>query len=164
MTTAVHTQDMHDRASGAPRETGLGRFAPWIGRVVLAMATVIFTGIGLRYILDPVGASAKTGVALNTTLSYATTRVGSGAFPLAFALFTLTCLLSRRRLFEGVRLIAILAVAAIAVRLYSTVVDGFARESVMLFIPEAILLLLALSALFMDGSRRRDKGEPRIRS
>ena len=68
---------MHDRASGAPGGAGRARFAPWVGRLVLAMATVIFIAIGLRYILDPAGASAKTGVLVNTTLGYTTTRVGS---------------------------------------------------------------------------------------
>ena len=163
MNTALQTQDMREQSSGAPLEMGAARFAPWIGRLVLAMATVIFTGIGLQYILDPAGAAAKTGVTVATALGYATTRVGSGAFPLAFALFTLTCLLSRRRLFEGVRLIAIMAATVIAVRIYSTVVDGFARDSVVLFIPELVLLALAVSALMLDRARQRGKGEPGAR-
>jgi hypothetical protein len=37
------------------------RLGPWINRLVLAAATAIFTPIGLRYIVDPVGASAATG-------------------------------------------------------------------------------------------------------
>src|SRR5689334_13669995 len=102
MTTATHGQ-----TCGVPlAETGSARFAPWIARVVLTMASVVFTGIALRYIVDPAAASAKTGVALNTPLAYSTTRVGLGAFPLALALFSFTCLISRRRMFEGVRLIA----------------------------------------------------------
>ena len=135
-------------------ETGFARFAPWIARIVLTMASVIFTGIGLRYIGDPAGASAKTGVTLNTALAYTTTRVGFGAFPLTLALFSFTCLISRRRLFEGVRLIVVLGTTVIGVRLYSLVADGFARENVVLFIPELILLALALSALLLDPARR----------
>ena len=88
----------HGRTSGMPLdETGFARFAPWIARIVLTMASVIFTVIGLRYIGDPAGASAKTGVTLNTALAYTTTRVGFGAFPLALALFSFTCLISRRQ-------------------------------------------------------------------
>lgn len=155
MATTISTPPIHAGASGARVETGLARFAPWIGRLVLAVASVIFTMIGLRYIIDPAGSSAKTGVALHTALSYAITRVGFGAFPLAFALFSFTCLLSRRRLFEGVRVIATLAATVIAVRLYSTVAEGFAKESAVLFIPEVILLLLAVSALVLDAAQRR---------
>jgi len=144
-----------DRAPGVPHENGLARFATWIGRVVLTMATLIFGAIGLRYIADPAGASARTGVTLNTALGYTTTRVGFGAFPLALALFSFACLLSRRRLFDGVRLIATLAATVIAVRVYSTIANGAEKESVVLFIPEGILLGLAISAAFMDRATRR---------
>jgi hypothetical protein len=131
------------------------RFAPWIARVVLAMASLIFTAIGLRYILDPAGASAKTGVSLNTALGHSVTRVGFGAFPLAFAIFSFTCLISYRRLYEGVRLIATLAATVIVVRLYSTVTDGFAKDSVILFVPELVLLALAVTAALLDPRGRR---------
>src|SRR5690242_6945216 len=56
-------------------------FAPWINRLVLAAATIIFMTIGLRYIADPVGASAATGVSLHGKLAITTTRIGFGAFP-----------------------------------------------------------------------------------
>jgi predicted Na+-dependent transporter len=159
MRTALPTQDKtREPASGVPRVAGSARFAPWLARLVLAMASVIFTAIGLRYITDPVGASAKTGVALNTALAYTTTRVGFGAFPLALALFSFTCLLSHR-LYEGVRLIAMLATTVIAVRLYSTIADGFERASIVLFVPELILLALALTAALHDPGRRQGQPE-----
>jgi hypothetical protein len=47
----------------------------------------------------------------------------------------------------------------IAVRLYSTAADGFERSSVVLFIPELILLALALAALWLNSTR---KGEGEI--
>ena len=155
MATVVSTQSMQAGASGLHLDRGFARFGPWIGRVVLLVASVIFTAIGLRYIIDPAGASAKTGVTLHTALSYAVTRVGFGAFPLAFALFSFSCLLSRRRLFEGVRVIATLAATVIAVRLYSTFAEGFEMKSVVLFIPEVILLALAVSVLLLDRAQRR---------
>src|SRR5689334_18231540 len=77
------------------------RFSPWINRLVLAAATLIFTMISLRYIIDPVRASAATGVSLNSGLAVTTTRVGFGGFPLAFAIFSLVCLFSTRRLQVG---------------------------------------------------------------
>jgi hypothetical protein len=155
MTTATHR-----RASGMPLAgTGFACFGPWIARIVLAIASVIFTAIGLRYIGDPAGASAKTGVTLNTALAYTITRVGFGAFPLALALFSFTCLISRRRIFEGVRVIVVLCATVIGVRLYGTAADGFARESAVLFIPEIILLALSMVALLLESVRKPD-GEP----
>ena len=155
MTTATH-----GRTAGIPfDETGVVRFAPWIARIVLTMASVIFAAIGLRYIGDPAGASAKTGVLLSTALAYTVTRVGFGAFPLALALFSFTCLFSSRRLFEGVRLILVLCATVIGVRLYGTVADGFARESAVLFIPEVILLALSMAALRLETARKRREGE-----
>lgn len=158
MTTAAPTPDTQERTD--PRlDTRRAAWAPWIGRAVLTMATVIFAMIGFRYIGDPAGASAKTGVTLHTALAYTTTRIGFGAFPLTIALFSLGCLVSRKRLFEGVRLIATAAITVIAVRLYSTAADGFERSSVVLFIPELILLALALAALWLNSPR---KGEGEI--
>ena len=153
MTTVVSTQPTH--IAGALPETRVARVAPWIARLVLAMASVIFTVIGFRYIGDPAGASAKTGVTINTALGSTVTRIGFGAFPLAFALFSFTCLLSSRRLYEGVRLIATLAATVIAVRLYSTAADGFERESIVLFIPEVILLALSITAIVFGARAAR---------
>ncbi len=163
MTTAVRAQDMHGDASGVPRETGFARFAPWMARIVLAMASVVFTVIGLRYLVDPAGASASTGVTLNTPLGYSVTRVGFGGFPLALAIFSFMCLISRRRLYEGARLIATLAATVIVVRLYGTMIDGFEKESVVLFVPELVLLALAGTASLLDPARRRRQAEPGIR-
>jgi hypothetical protein len=155
------TKATQGRTSGTSiDETGFARFAPWIARIVLTMAFVIFTGIGLRYIGDPAGASAKTGVTLNTALGYTATRVGFGAFPLALALFSFMCLISRRLLFEGVRLIVVLCATVIGVRLYGTAADGFARESAVLFIPEVILLASSMAALLVESARKRREGEP----
>ncbi len=130
-------------------------FAPWINRLALAAATLIFTAIGMRYITDPVRASAATGVTLNSGLATTTTRIGFGALPLAFALFTFVCLLSRRRLLIGVSLVATVVTTAIVVRLYSIVADGRVPESARLFIPEAIILLLSLGGLRLEAARRK---------
>ena len=129
------------------------RLGPWINRLVLAAATVIFTAIGLRYITDPVGASAATGAALNTTLAITTTRIGFGAFPLSFALFSFYCLLSTQRLRTGVSLVATVLTTAILVRLISTLADGAASQSVRLFIPEAAILVLSISGLALSGGK-----------
>ena len=133
----------------------LARFAPWISRIVLLGATIIFSMIGLRYITDPVHASAQTGVSLGSALAATTTRVGFGAFPLGLAIFTFTCLISTRRLFTGVSLVAIVITTAIVVRVLGMVADGPAPESTRLFIPEAVMLTLAVAGMVLETARRR---------
>src|SRR5947209_5299765 len=103
------------------------RLAVWIDRAVLMAAGSIFTMIGIRYVSDPVRASAATGVTLHTALAATVTRVGFGGFPLAFAAFSFGCLLSARRRRAGVALVATVMASAIAVRLYSLTVDGAAH-------------------------------------
>ncbi len=132
----------------------LTRFAPWINRLVLLMATFVFSMIGFRYISDPVYAAAKTGVTLHSVLANATTRVGEGAFPLGFAVFCLTCLISSQRLLVGVRLVATVVTTAILVRLFSMMVDGAVAESTRLFLPEGVMLALCMAGLVLDGMRQ----------
>jgi hypothetical protein len=131
------------------------RFAPWINRLVLAGATLIFTMIGLRYISDPVRAAAATGATLNSALATTTTRIGFGAFPLGFAIFSFTCLISARRLVTGVSLVATIVSTAIFVRLFSIRIDGLVAESLRLFLPETVILLLSLSGLLLEAARNR---------
>jgi DoxX-like family len=135
------------------------RFAPWINRLVLAAATLIFTTIGLRYISDPVGAAAATGATLNSALAITTTRIGFGAFPLGFAIFSFTCLISARRLVTGVSMVATIVSTAIFVRLFSIRIDGLVAESSRLFVPETVILLLSLCGLMLEAARNRQSGE-----
>jgi hypothetical protein len=133
----------------------LSRIAPWVNRLVLAVSTLLFTMISLRYIADPVRASAARGATLGSPLAATTTRVGFGAFPLAFAIFSLVCLLSRRRVVAGISLVAIVMTTAILVRLVSIAADGAIPQSTRLFIPETVILLLSLGGLMMEAARRR---------
>ena len=137
--------------------TKLIRFAPWINRFVLLGATIIFSMIGLRYITDPVHAAAATGVTFNSALASTTTRVGSGAFPLGLAIFTFACLFSTQRLLVGVSLIATVITTAIVVRIVGVVVDGPALDSTRLFIPEGIMLILAVAGMVLETARRRNR-------
>lgn len=132
----------------------LTRFAPWISRIVLAGATLVFSMIGLRYITDPVQNSAKIGISIGSALAATTTRVGSGAIPLGLAIFTLICLISTRWLLAGVGLVSVVATTAIVVRALGLVTDGPAPESTRLFIPEGILLVLSVAAIILETRRR----------
>jgi hypothetical protein len=105
--------------------------------------------IGARYIANPVGVSAGMGVSLNSSLAITTTRVGFGAFPLSFAIFSFLCLLSPRRLRTGVSLVATVIATAIVVRLIGLLADGAVAESIRLFIPEGVILLLSAAGLLL---------------
>jgi hypothetical protein len=133
----------------------LARFAPWISRTVLAGATLIFSMIGLRYITDPFHYSAETGISLGSALASTTTRVGSGAIPLGLAIFTLVCLISTRWLFAGVGLVFMVITTAFIVRVLGLVIDGPAPQSTRLFIPEGVMLVLAVTAIVLEAQRRR---------
>ena len=146
------------RVDSAPASR-FSRFAPVINRLALVAATLVFTMIGLRYITDPVRASADTGVALSSALAATTTRVGFGAFPLGLAIFSFTCLFSSRRMAAGVRMVAIVIATAIAVRLMSIATDGMVAASTRLFIPEAAMLLLAIAGLSLEAARRKPARE-----
>jgi hypothetical protein len=128
-------------------------FAPWVNRLVLLAATVLFTVIGVRYIADPVHAAAATGTSLHSGFATTTARIGFGAFPLSFALFSLGCLLSSRRLVAGVSLVATVVITVMAVRLFSLTADGPVAESTRLFAPEAVILLLSVSGLLLEAAR-----------
>jgi hypothetical protein len=150
-------------SAGIPRESREAatvraeqpRFVPWIYRLVLAAATLIFTVIGLRYIVDPAQASAAVGMSLNSALASTTARVGFGAFPLAFAVFAFLSLLSRQRMRAGVTLVVIVIAAAIVARAIGMGADGAAPESMRLFIPEFVILALSLSGLLLDARRAK---------
>src|SRR5258708_30104766 len=131
------------------------RFAPWISSIVLFGATLIFSMIGLRYITDPIHASAAIGINLGSALAATTTRVGSGAFPLGFAIFTFACLISKQRFLTGVSLVATVITTAIVVRIFGMVADGPAPESTKLFIPEAVMLTLSVVGIVLELIRRR---------
>ena len=133
-------------------------FAPWISRLVLLGATFVFAMIGLRYIGDPVHASAATGVTLTSALASTTTRVASGAFPLGLAIFTFACLISTRRLLVGVSLVATVIATAIVVRIFALITDGATPDSTRLFLPEAALLTLAAAGIVLERARRRNRG------
>jgi hypothetical protein len=133
------------------------RFAPWMNRVVLTAASLIFSMIGLRFIANPIGTSAARGMMLTTGLGATTARVGFGAIPLAVAVFCFACLLSPRRQRAGVSLVATLLATVIAVRLFGVAADGAAPESVRLFVPEAVILALSLGGLLLDEARPRVK-------
>jgi hypothetical protein len=122
---------------------GGSRIVPLLRRAPLVMVSVIFTLIGLRYLIDPQHAAAAAGISFSSPGGITVARVGFGAFPIVIAILAFACLISSRWLLPGLYMVFTLATVVIAVRLFSMVVDHSA-ESARLLAPETILLTLSV--------------------
>jgi hypothetical protein len=136
------------------------RFAPWLTRIILVPPTLIFALIASRYLADPIHAGGAVGLAFTTPLALTITRVGFGAFPLGCALFTLSCLISTRRLLTGLRFVAIMIGVALAVRVFGMLADGTVRENMRLVVAEVVLLALLTVGFFIESARRNHEKQP----
>lgn len=142
-------------ATTDPPSLALQRISPWLSRLVLLFATVLFTLIGQKFVLDPAGAVREAGIALNTQLALTTVRASFGAFPLGCATVLLTCLLSNRRVRLGLWFNLILIGVVLLVRLYGIALDGTLAENQRVLTAEAVLLSITLIALALDAVAQR---------
>jgi len=133
----------------------LCRFTPWLIRLILGAATLIFTLIGVKYITDPVRAAASFNISLGSAPAITSMRVGFGAFPVGFAIIVASCLVSTSRLLLGLYFVATIIGVATAARVLGIVVDGAAPESVVLLRPEVALLALSVVGVLLESGRRR---------
>ena len=125
------------------------RISPWLTRLVLLSATLLFAMIGRKYVFDPVAAVRNAGIVLNTPMALTTMRASFGAFPLACAASILACLFSARRNRIGLWFIAILIGIVLTVRLYGILEDGTLRENQPVLIAESVLFSITVVALVM---------------
>src|SRR5882724_3573758 len=88
------------------------RIAPWLTRLMLIPPSAIFALIASRYLFSPVQTGAGIGLVFNTAVAITIVRVGFGGFPLACAIFTLSCLISRARVLTGLGFVAIVMATA----------------------------------------------------
>ena len=65
--------------------------------------------ISVKFIFDPQGAAASSGITLSPGLGYTNTRAGFGGFPLGFAAILVFCLFSKQRLLAGLSYIVTVA-------------------------------------------------------
>ena len=133
----------------------LWRFTPWLTRLILGAATLIFTLIGVKYITDPVRAAASFKISLGSAAAITSMRVGFGAFPLGFAIIVASCLVSTSRQLRGLYFVATIIGVATAARVLGIMVDGAAPESVLLLRPEVALLALSVIGVVLESTRRR---------
>jgi hypothetical protein len=130
------------------------RLVPWLSRFVLLAATFVFAMIGRKFILDPAGSAADSGLLLGSALAVTDMRASFGAFPLGCALVALACLISERRRLTGLYFVATIVGTVLAVRIFGVIVDHTLSESVPLITAELVLLSLAAAGIAGELTKR----------
>jgi hypothetical protein len=132
------------------------RISPWLVRLILTPPTLIFALIASRYLFNPVQAATYVGISFVAPFGLTIARVGLGAFPLACSLFTLSCLISSRRLLTGLGFVATVMSAALVVRIFGMLADGTSKENLHLVVAEIVMLTLMLIGVALELGRRRN--------
>jgi len=135
----------------------------WFGRIVLASAALLLLRISLDHMIDPAGAASPNQITLGSPAALTIMRVSGSVF-LAVALALAACVVSERRLLDGLVLLAIFATTITAVRLIGLLVDGPAPFTVKVLKPELALVLLSGAALLVERRRRRGAGAREVSS
>lgn len=128
------------------------RHSVWFSRLVLALATLLFSLIGVRYVLDPIGAVAPHRITLGSSEAVTIMRVSGGVF-LALAVVLLACIFSQRRLLAGTGVLALVSIVVTAVRLFGLAVDGPAPFTLQVLKPEIALVLLSTLGFALETRR-----------
>ena len=141
--------------SAATFATRFWHFAPWMARIPLGFATVLFTLIGLKYLAAPVATAAADSISLGSVMAISRLRVAFGGFPLGLALVLAACLVSPGRALDGLIVLSTTLAAVIVARLTGIGIDGAAAEAIRLLGVEIALLVLSLAAMLLERARRR---------
>lgn len=136
----------------------LWRFTPLLTRIMLIPPTAIFTLIASRYLFHPVETGTEIGLAFNAPLAVTIIRVGFGAFPLGCALFTLACLISKRRVLTGLGFVSTMIGAALVVRVFGMLADGTVAQNMKLVRAETGILAVMAAGILLELGRRRAAG------
>jgi hypothetical protein len=128
----------------------------WLARVALAAAALLFLLVGSKYVFDPSGAAAASGISLPTLVGRTNMRAGVGGFFLGAALISTVCLLSRRRVRAGLWFVAGVVAPVLLVRVYGVLVDGTFGPSRRVLFSETVLLALTLGALALTRRAAHD--------
>ena len=131
------------------------KMSPWLVRLFLTPPTLIFAMIAARFLLHPVHEATAVGIAFASPLGMTIARVGFGGFPLACSLFTLSCVLSSRRLLTGLGFVATVMGVILAVRVFGMLADGTTQQNMRLVGAEIVFLVLMLVGVMIERGRRR---------
>jgi hypothetical protein len=127
--------------------------SPWFSRLIILAVAALFMMISAKFIFDPQGSAAASGLSINSALGATDTRAGFGGFPLGFALILVFCLFSARRLLPALAAIAVVGSVILVVRLYGALTDGAFAMSVHLLAPEAAIVVFAVLGVLMERRR-----------
>jgi hypothetical protein len=122
-----------------------------LSKILLAAVTAIFTAIGVRFLINPVGAASARGIVLNNGIAITTARVGFGVFPIGLAAVMFTALVSARFRVAGLRFLSGLFAFALVVRIFSVYADH--SSDTRLIAVEAVILLLTIAAMRIETRR-----------
>src|SRR5580765_6776228 len=119
------------------------RVSPWLSRLIILAVAALFVMISVKFIFDPQGAAAASGLTIDSAVGSTNARAGFGGFPLGFALILIFCLFSTRRLLPALASITIVSAVILVVRLYGAQRDGTFSQSAHLLAPEVAILVFA---------------------
>ena len=130
------------------------RITAVLTRVPMVSLTIVLFLISCRYMLHPVEQASAVGITFTSAEGVIVTRVGFAGFPLAFAAFLVTCILSQRRILDGLRTEMILLGTVIAVRIFGMILThsiGTAK----LLVPEFAMAALCVVGIRLEVNRLR---------
>jgi hypothetical protein len=130
------------------------KMAPWLSRLVVLAVAILFSTIGLKFIIDPHTAAAASGITLEAGFGYTNTRAGFGGFPLGFALLLFLSLFWSRWLPPALVSIATVTAVILVVRIFGAAQDHTLPQSAHLLVPEAVITIASLFALRMEQAYR----------
>jgi len=131
----------------------------WVSRLILLAPSFIFAMIASRYLLNPVHAASAVGISFDSPLGMTIARVGFGGFPLAAAIFTISCLVSTRRLLTGLSFVSVMMATVLVVRVAGMLADGTSKQNMRLVVAEIVFLALMQIGVFVEFHRRRLQGQ-----
>src|SRR5262245_59250696 len=133
--------------------TKLGRYEPWLIRLMLLAPAPVFTVISVQFIADPVQAAAS-GIAPESSVGLTNLRSGLGGLSVGSACVTGFCRLSARRLLFGLGFVATMLGAVLGVRIVSVVADDTARASLPVLCAVGVFLILSVLGIFLEVWRQ----------
>ena len=123
-------------------------------RAPMVSLTVVLTLIAFRYLTNPVQAASAAGIAFTSPGGITVARVGFAGFPLAFAVFFLSCLFSQRRVLSGLRTELTLLGIVRGIRVLGMAL-AHSAETAKLLAPELVIATLCMFAMRVEINRRK---------
>jgi hypothetical protein len=136
------------------------RVSQRVGQVVLSIAALLMIVIGRKYIVDPTGAAASSGITLPSSLGLTNMRAGVGGFTLGLGIVTALSAWSRTMLVSGLRTLLVVLGVVFVVRAAGALVDGTVAQSAHILIPEFLIVAASLGALLSMRMTRNRASRP----